>query len=94
MQPLVLDHVAFGEALSLHINFHTRSGNVKQQKVATISENCPVTAKESKYVTYTRRWKIPASAKPGSYAVDFSEKFRTRGGTFTAAETVKVHVID
>jgi hypothetical protein len=67
-----LDHVSFGEALSLNINFHARSGNQKQQKVATISEKCPVTAKESQYVTYTRRWKIPATAKPGSYAVDVS----------------------
>ncbi|KAI9286383.1 Ribokinase-like protein [Umbelopsis sp. AD052] len=88
MQPLILDHVAFGEALSLNVKFHSRSGNKKQQLLTTIAPKCPVTAKESKYVTYTRQWKVPANTKPGSYAVEFNESFRTRGGTFTATETV------
>ncbi|KAG2179521.1 hypothetical protein INT44_006368 [Umbelopsis vinacea] len=94
MQPLILDHVAFGEALSLNVKFHSRSGNKKQQLLTTIAPKCPVTAKESKYVTYTRQWKVPANTKPGSYAVEFNESFRTRGGTFTATETVKIHILD
>jgi hypothetical protein len=66
------DHVAFGEALSLNVKFHSRSGNKKQQLLSTIAPKCPVTAKESKYVTYTRQWKVPANTKPGSYAVEVS----------------------
>jgi hypothetical protein len=56
--------------------------------------NSPVAAKENKYVTYTKKWTIPKSTKPGSYAVDFVELVQLRRGQITATETVKVNVVD
>ncbi|KAL9541677.1 hypothetical protein MBANPS3_008985 [Mucor bainieri] len=94
MQPLIKNNVSAGKALKLNINFHKRTGNKKQQQVAIISHGCPVSAKESKYVTYTKKWKIPKSTKPGSYAVDFKELVQLRRGQITAIETVKVNVVD
>ncbi|KAL0139602.1 Ribokinase-like protein [Mucor lusitanicus] len=89
MQPLIKNNVSAGKALKLNINFHKRTGNKKQQQVAIISHGCPVSAKENKYVTYTKKWKIPKSTKPGSYAVDFKELVQLRRGQITAIETVK-----
>ncbi|CEP19005.1 hypothetical protein [Parasitella parasitica] len=94
MQPLIKDNVSAGRALKLNINFHKRTGNTKQQQLAIISHGCPVTAKENKYVTYTKKWKIPKGTKPGSYAVDFKELVQLRRGQITAVETVKVNVVD
>ncbi|KAL0074567.1 hypothetical protein F4703DRAFT_1358552 [Phycomyces blakesleeanus] len=36
MQPLVLDGVSSGKALSLNISLHSRTGNQKQQKLAIV----------------------------------------------------------
>ncbi|OBZ85814.1 hypothetical protein A0J61_06137 [Choanephora cucurbitarum] len=94
MQPLVKDHVSAGKALKLNINFHKRTGNAKQQKVAIIHKSCPVAAKQDKYVTYTKKWNIPKNTKPGSYAVDFVELVQFRRGQITATETVKVNIVD
>ncbi|EPB91329.1 hypothetical protein HMPREF1544_01846 [Mucor circinelloides 1006PhL] len=94
MQPLIKNNVSAGKALKLNINFHKRTGNKKQQKIAIISHGCPVSAKQDKYVTYTKKWKIPKSTKPGSYAVDFKELVQLRRGQITAIETVKVNVVD
>ncbi|KAG1440278.1 hypothetical protein G6F56_011990 [Rhizopus delemar] len=94
MQPLIKNHVSAGRALKLNINFHKRTGNKKQQKVAIIHKTCPVAAKESKYVTYTKKWKVPKGTKPGSYAVDFVELVQLRRGQITVKETVKVNVVE
>ncbi|CAO3620892.1 unnamed protein product [Mucor hiemalis] len=94
MQPLIKNNVSAGRALKMNINFHKRTGNKKQQQVAIIHKSCPVGAKESKYVTYTKKWTIPKSTKPGSYAVDFVELVQLRRGQITATETVKVNVVD
>ncbi|CAO3683956.1 unnamed protein product [Rhizopus stolonifer] len=94
MQPLIKNHVSAGKALKLNINFHKRTGNKKQQKVAIIHKTCPVAAKESKYVTYTKKWKVPKGTKPGSYAVDFVELVQLRRGQITVKETVKVNVVE
>ncbi|KAG0163181.1 hypothetical protein DFQ28_000301 [Apophysomyces sp. BC1034] len=94
MQPLIQDNHMAGKAASLNINFHSRTGNKKQQQLAIIHKSCPVTAKERKYVTYTKQWTIPKNTKPGSYAVDFIEEVQGRRGRFTATETVKVNIVD
>ncbi|KAF7720707.1 hypothetical protein EC973_006316 [Apophysomyces ossiformis] len=94
MQPLIQDNHAAGRAASLDINFHSRTGNKKQQQLAIIHKSCPVAAKDNKYVTYTKQWTIPKNTKPGSYAVDFIEVVQGRRGRFTATETVKVNVVD
>ncbi|KAI9271372.1 hypothetical protein BY458DRAFT_474525 [Sporodiniella umbellata] len=94
MQPLIKNHVSAGRALKLNINLHKRTGNKKQQKIAVIHKSCPVAAKESKYVTYTKKWKIPKGTKPGSYAVDFVELVQLRRGQITVKETVKVNIVD
>ncbi|KAI8973683.1 Ribokinase-like protein [Mycotypha africana] len=89
MQPLILNHVSAGKALKLAINFHKRQGNSKKEKITTVSSNCPVAAREDKYVTYTKKWKVPSNTKPGSYAFDFRELVQLRRGQITAVETVK-----
>ncbi|KAG0737428.1 hypothetical protein G6F57_010844 [Rhizopus arrhizus] len=94
MQPLIKNNVSAGRALKLNINFHKRTGNKKQQKVAIIHKTCPVAAKENKYVTYTKKWTVPKGTKPGSYAVDFVELAQLRRGQITVKETVKVNVVD
>ncbi|KAI9356437.1 hypothetical protein BD770DRAFT_323160 [Pilaira anomala] len=94
MQPLIKNNVAAGKALKLDINFHKRSGNTLKNKVNTIAKKCPVSAKESKYVTYTRKWTVPKNTKPGSYALSFVELVQLRRGQMTVAETVKVNVVD
>ncbi|KAI7885470.1 Ribokinase-like protein [Mucor mucedo] len=91
MQPLIKDHVSAGKALHLEVNWHKRTGNAKQKKVSTIAENCPITAKDNKYVTYTKKWPVPKNTVPGSYAVDFVEKIQLRRGQITATETVKIN---
>ncbi|KAI8881042.1 Ribokinase-like protein [Backusella circina FSU 941] len=87
MQPLIQNDVSLGKALSLDINFHTRTGDAKQQKVAIIHKSCPVAAKDNKYVTYTKSWTIPKGTKPGSYAVDFVEQVQLRRTQITSTET-------
>ncbi|KAG2199244.1 hypothetical protein INT47_010619 [Mucor saturninus] len=94
MQPLIKDHVSAGKALQLDVNWHKRTGNAKQKKVSTIAKKCPITAKDNKYVTYTKKWTVPKNTVPGSYAVDFVEKIQLRRGQITATETVKVNVVD
>ncbi|KAG1451829.1 hypothetical protein G6F46_009985 [Rhizopus delemar] len=90
MQPLISENVSAGKALKLNINFHKRTGNSKQQKVAIIHKSCPVTAKDNKYVTYTKQWTVPKGTAPGSYAVDFVELVQLRRTQITATETVKI----
>ncbi|KAI8880740.1 Ribokinase-like protein [Backusella circina FSU 941] len=87
MQPLVKNSVSLGKALKLDINFHKRTGSTKQQKIAIIHKSCPVAAKDSKYVTYTKSWTIPKNTKPGSYAVDFIELVQLRRTKITSSET-------
>ncbi|CAO3681933.1 hypothetical protein G6F70_005838 [Rhizopus microsporus] len=94
MQPLIVNNVAAGRALKLNVNFHKRTGNSKEQKLAIIHKSCPVTAKENKYVTYTKKWTVPKGTKPGSYAVDFVELVQLRRGQITVKETVKVNVVE
>ncbi|GAA5809679.1 hypothetical protein MFLAVUS_003091 [Mucor flavus] len=94
MQPLIKNNVSAGKALKLNVNFHKRTGNAKQQKIAVIHKSCPVGAKDNKYVTYTKKWTIPKNTKPGSYAVDFVELVQLRRGQMTVTETVKVNVVD
>ncbi|KAI9485592.1 MAG: Ribokinase-like protein [Benjaminiella poitrasii] len=89
MQPLIKDNVAAGKALKLSVNFHKRTGNTKQQKLKTVFGSCPIAAKEDKYVTYSKKWTIPKSTSPGSYAFDFQELVQLRRGQMTAVETVK-----
>ncbi|KAG2230599.1 hypothetical protein INT48_004460 [Thamnidium elegans] len=93
-QDVVADNVSAGKALKLNVNFHKRTGNAKQQKIAVIHKSCPVGAKDNKYVTYTKKWTIPKNTKPGSYAVDFVELVQLRRGQMTVTETVKVNVVD
>ncbi|KAI8095440.1 Ribokinase-like protein [Thamnidium elegans] len=90
MQPLIKNNVSAGKALKLNVNFHKRTGNAKQQKIAVIHKSCPVGAKDNKYVTYTKKWTIPKNTKPGSYAVDFVELVQLRRGQMTVTETVKL----
>ncbi|KAI7864132.1 Ribokinase-like protein [Spinellus fusiger] len=87
MQPLVFESTSMGKALSLDINFHSRTGNTKQQHLAIIHKSCPVAAKADKYVTYTKSWTIPSNVKPGSYAVDFVEQVQLRRSQITSTET-------
>ncbi|KAG1437819.1 hypothetical protein G6F56_012916 [Rhizopus delemar] len=94
MQPLIQNNVSAGRALKLNVNFHKRSGNAKQQKLAIIHKTCPVTAKDDKYVTYTKQWAVPAGTTPGSYAVDFVELVQLRRGQITVTETIKVNVVE
>lgn len=54
----------------------------------------PVGARDDKYVTYTKKWRIPKDTKPGSYAVDFVERVQFRRTQITATETVKINVVD
>ncbi|KAL0088905.1 hypothetical protein J3Q64DRAFT_1832629 [Phycomyces blakesleeanus] len=94
MQPLVLDGVSSGKALSLNISLHSRTGNQKQQKLAIVHNSCPVTAQTNKYVTHTKTWSVPANLKPGSYAIDFEELVQFRRSQVTATETVKINIVD
>ncbi|ORX61447.1 hypothetical protein DM01DRAFT_1380347 [Hesseltinella vesiculosa] len=94
MQPLVFNSVSMGKALSLGIHFHSRSGNVKNQKLATVATQCPVTAADNKYITHSTTWTVPANTKPGSYAFDFDELVQFRHAQIQVKETVKVSVIE
>ncbi|KAI9283196.1 hypothetical protein BY458DRAFT_467426 [Sporodiniella umbellata] len=94
MQPLIKDHVSAGRALKLNVNFHKRAGDVKEEKLAIVHKSCPVTAKEDKYVTYTKQWAIPKGTTPGSYAVDFVELVQLRRGQITVTETIKVNAVE
>ncbi|KAL1926181.1 hypothetical protein VTP01DRAFT_6046 [Rhizomucor pusillus] len=94
MQPLIKNQVSMGKALSLDINFHSRKGNKKQQQLGAIHKSCPVEARDDKYVTYTKKWRIPENTKPGSYAVDFVERVQFRRTQITSTETVKINVVD
>ncbi|KAG0182331.1 hypothetical protein DFQ28_009755 [Apophysomyces sp. BC1034] len=93
MQPLNYQGVAAGRALKMDVNFHARVGTKKQQQLAIIHKECPVTAKEKTFVTYTKEWTIPKDTKPGSYAVDFVEDVQFRRSRITATETVPVNVV-
>ncbi|SAM02646.1 hypothetical protein [Absidia glauca] len=94
MQPLVYHSTSMGKALSLGIHFHSRSGNSKKQKLATVSKSCPVSAKQSKFVTHKTTWTIPKNTKPGSYAFDFDENVQFRSGRIQVKETIKVSVVE
>ncbi|CAO3600743.1 unnamed protein product [Absidia cylindrospora] len=94
MQPLVYHSTSMGKALSLGIHFHSRSGNQKQVKLATVSNSCPITASESKFVTHKTTWTIPETTKPGSYAFDFDENVQFRSGQIQVKETIKVSVVE
>ncbi|KAI9031833.1 hypothetical protein CLU79DRAFT_730373 [Phycomyces nitens] len=94
MQPLVFEGVSSGKALSLNISLHSRSGNIKQQKLAIVHNSCPVDAKPTKYVTHTKTWPVPSTLKPGSYAIDFEELVQFRRNQVTATETVKINVVE
>ncbi|KAI8096415.1 uncharacterized protein BX664DRAFT_323945 [Halteromyces radiatus] len=94
MQPLIYKSTSMGRALSLGIHFHSRTGNQKQQKLATVSNSCPVTASENKFVTHKTTWTIPKNTKPGSYAFDFDENVQVRSGRLQVKETIKVSVVE
>ncbi|ORZ15970.1 hypothetical protein BCR42DRAFT_451881 [Absidia repens] len=94
MQPLVYHSTSMGKALSLGIHFHSRAGNQKQVKLATVSNSCPVTASESKFVTHKTTWTIPENTVPGSYAFDFDENVQFRSGQIQVKETIKVSVVE
>ncbi|KAI8882649.1 hypothetical protein K501DRAFT_251087, partial [Backusella circina FSU 941] len=94
MQPTVYEGTSNGYAKSLQVNFHTRSGESKLEQVAHVCTDCPVAAKESKYVTYTKSYKIPADTAPGSYALDFVELVQLRRSQITSTETVSINIVN
>ncbi|KAI9031762.1 hypothetical protein CLU79DRAFT_842338 [Phycomyces nitens] len=94
MQPLISSGTSMGKALSLKTNFHKRSGNKIQQKIATMHSKCPVSANTNKYVTHSNEWTVPKNLKPGSYAVSFVEVVQLRRGQITSTESVKVNIVD
>lgn len=57
-------------------------------------KNSPKVALDDKYKTYTKKWRVPADTKPGSYAFDFSQTVQLRRGDLATAETVKVNIVD
>ncbi|KAI8985946.1 Ribokinase-like protein [Pilobolus umbonatus] len=92
MQPLLKDNVAAGRALDLDVAFHKRSGSKTLAKLKTVANNCPITAKDDKYVTYKKTWTVPKNTKPGSYAINFVEVVQLRRGKITVQETVKINI--
>ncbi|ORZ25557.1 hypothetical protein BCR42DRAFT_479773 [Absidia repens] len=94
MQPLVYHSTSMGKALKLGIHFHSRTGNKKQRKLATVSNSCPISAAQNKFVTHKTTWTIPKNTKPGSYAFDFDENVQLRRGQMKVKETIKVSVVE
>ncbi|KAI9305452.1 hypothetical protein BJ944DRAFT_265193 [Cunninghamella echinulata] len=94
MQPLVYKSVSMGRATSLKINFHKRSGDKLQNQLSAVSNKCPVTAQQDKFVTHTTTWTVPKNLKPGSYAFAFKEQVRVRSGTLNVQEIIKFSVVE
>ncbi|KAL0073378.1 hypothetical protein J3Q64DRAFT_1756404 [Phycomyces blakesleeanus] len=94
MQPLISGGTSMGKAISLKTEFHKRSGNKIQGKLATMHSTCPVTAKNDKYVTHSNVWTVPKTTKPGSYAVSFVENVQLRRGKIVSTESVKINIVD
>ncbi|CAO3638139.1 unnamed protein product [Cunninghamella blakesleeana] len=94
MQPLVYKSVSMGRATSLKVAFHKRSGNTVQKQLSSVSNKCPITAQQDKFVSHSTTWTIPKKLAPGSYAFLFKEVVRVRSGTLNVQETIKINIVE